>query len=144
LVVFYAFDLDTHYQIVANRDLPTLGLAEFELHERAIANLQNLNLDIQLHQGPKIAMLTAGGNYEASLILMPGLWDQLSNIFPGSLVVAIPARDMIVFTGDGSQENLAELRRATSKSIETAEKPLSRKFLRRSGDSWEEYVGFAD
>jgi len=122
LVVMYAFDVGTHYEIVANRDLRRLGVSKDELHDRAVGNLRGLRLDVRAHQGARTMMLTAGGE----------------------LVVSVPARDVLYLTGDASPENLSELRGWTSKMLEQADKPLSRVFLRRNGAQWEPYTGFAD
>lgn len=144
LILFYAFDLDTHYQIVAHRDLPRLGITEDELHDRAVANLRALHLDIRSHKGDRIHMITAGGNYEAVLPLLSEICDSIESLVNGSLIAAIPARDILYITGDKEREDLADLRRWTSRMIEIAEKPLSRAFLRWDGKSWSEYSGYGD
>ena len=144
LVVMYAFDVGTHYEIVANRDLRRLGVSKDELHDRAVGNLRALRLDVRAHQGARTMMLTAGGNYEATLLLLPEIWDSVAGMVDGELVVSVPARDVLYLTGDASPENLSELRGWTSKMLEQADKPLSRVFLRRNGAQWEPYTGFAD
>ena len=144
LVVMYAFDVGTHYEIVANRDLRRLGVSKDELHDRAVGNLRALRLDVRAHQGARTMMLTAGGNYEATLLLLPEIWDSVAGMVDGELVVSVPARDVLYLTGDASPENLSELRGWTSKMLEQADKPLSRVFLRRNGTQWEPYTGFAD
>ncbi len=143
LVVFYAFDLGTHYQIVANRDLPKLKVTKDELHERAIQNLRDLDLEVRAHKGDRIFMLTAGGNYEATLLLLPEVWASIAEMVEGDIVTSIPARDILYVTGNADAENLADMRRWTSKMLEQADKPLSRAFLRWNGENWEEYAGFA-
>eukprot|EP01035_Chromulina_nebulosa_P005892 gene5892-biopygen4990 len=143
LVVFYAFDVGSHYELVSNRDLARLGLSPDELHERALANLRALNLEVRAHQGERTMMLTAGGNYEATLILLPEIWETIAEMVSGRIVVSVPGRDMLLVAGDADPENLAELRRVTSSAIERADKPLSRAFLRWTGTQWEHYSGFA-
>ena len=88
-------------------------------------------------------MLTAGGNYEAPLLLLPEIWRSVAQMVCGQIVASVPARDILLVTGDSNPENLADLRRCTSKAIEQAEKPLSRAFIRWNGTRWEEYYGFA-
>lgn len=68
LVVIYDFDFDTHFQIVAHRDLPHLAGTAEELHERALENLRAINLEVRAHQGEGLWLITAGGNYEATPI----------------------------------------------------------------------------
>lgn len=144
LMIFYAFDLETHFQIVAHRDLSRLGVSGDELHDRALANLRALKLEVRAHEGANVIMLVAGGNYEATLILLPEIWKSMASMVSGQIVASVPARDVVFVTGDSTNENLGELRRCTSKAIEHADKPLSRCFLRWNGSSWEKYEGFAE
>ncbi len=144
LIILYAFDLDTHFQLVAQRDIQRLGVSETELHERALINLRALNLEVRMHGGSPVFVFTAGGNYEATLVFLPEIWEYVATKVPGNIIISIPARDIILATGDLAQENLGELRRSTSQALERSDKPLSRCFLRWTGNSWEEYTGFAD
>lgn len=143
LLVWYAFDAGTQYQIVAKRDLALLGVTKEELHERALQNLRELRLEIRSHAVDRIMMLTAGGNNEATLILLPEVWASVAQMVAGKVVASVPARDVIYVAGDADPENLADLRRKTSKLIEQADKPLSRAFVLWCGSHWEEYSGFA-
>jgi uncharacterized protein YtpQ (UPF0354 family) len=143
LVIFYAFDVGSPYELVANRDLVRLGVSPYELHEHALANLRALNLDVRAHQGERPLMLTAGGNFEATLILLPEFWESIAEMVRGQIVVSVPGRDLLLVAGDADPENLGELRRVTSNAIERAAKPLSRAFLRWTGTQWEHYSGFA-
>jgi uncharacterized protein YtpQ (UPF0354 family) len=143
LLIYYAFDGGSHYEIVSYRDLDDLGVTTKELHDRALMNLRGLELDVRAHKGDRIIMLTVGGNYEAALILLPEIWDSVLQMVTGQIVAAVPARDVLYFTGDADHENLAEMRRWTSKAIEQVDKPLSRKFIRWTGAYWEDYTGYA-
>ena len=143
LVVMYAFDVGTHYEIVSNRDLKRLGISKEELHDRAIQNLRALKLEVRAHQGARVMMLTAGGNYEATLLLLPEVWGSVAQMVAGQVVASVPARDVLYVTGDATPENLSELRQWTSKMLEQADKPLSRAFVRWDGARREAYTGFA-
>jgi uncharacterized protein YtpQ (UPF0354 family) len=143
LHVLYAFDMDSHYVLFAQRDLVRLGVSKEELHERAIQNLRAMNLEVRAHKGDRIFMLTAGGNYEATLLLLPEIWESVSSMVSGNIIAAVPARDILYVTGDGTEEDLADLRRWTSKMLEEADKPLSRMFVRWTGSEWEPYEGYA-
>jgi hypothetical protein len=142
LLIFYAFDLGNYYRIVSYGDLERLAITADELHERALLNLGELNLEVRAHKGDRVFMLTAGGNYEATLILLPKVWESVSEMVSGQLVAAVPARDVLYFTGDADLENLAEMRKWTSKALEQVDKPLSRAFIRWTGEEWVEYSGY--
>lgn len=144
ILVFYAYDVGSHYEIVSHKDLAALGIEKAELHELALTNLRALNLEVRAHKGDRIFMLTCGGNYEATLILLPEIWSSVSEMVSGAIVASVPARDILYFTGDASPEFISDLRMWTSKMIESAEKPLSRMFIRWTGDNWIPYKGFAE
>jgi uncharacterized protein YtpQ (UPF0354 family) len=144
ILVFYAYDVGSHYEIVSRKDLTSLGMEKHELHELALQNLRALNLEVRAHKGDRAYMLTCGGNYEATLILLPEIWNSVHSMVEGRIIAVVPARDILYFTGDASHENLADLRRWTSKMIESAEKPLSRAFIRWDGESWSPYRGYAE
>jgi uncharacterized protein YtpQ (UPF0354 family) len=144
LVIFYAFDVGAHYEIVSNKDLTRLDITPDELHDRALTNLRELKLEVRAHKGERTLMLTAGGNYEATLVLLPEVWGSVSPMVSGQIVALVPARDVLLFTGDADPENLADMRRLTSKTLEHADKPLSRVFIRWMENQWEEYTGYAE
>jgi uncharacterized protein YtpQ (UPF0354 family) len=144
LVVFYAYDLVDHFEIISNRELKKFGMTVPELHEIAIHNLDELNLEIRAHGNGKMRMLTAGGNFEAAMLLLPHVWDSVSSMVNGRIVAVVPARDLIFFTGDADPAGLSEMRKQTSQMLELADKPLSRSFLVRVGGGWIPYQGPAD
>jgi uncharacterized protein YtpQ (UPF0354 family) len=143
LHVLYAFDMDSHYVLVAQRDLTRIGVSDEELHERAMWNLRALKVEVRAHKRDRIFMLTAGGNYEATLLLLPEVWESVSSMVSGRIVAAVPARDVLYITGDADIEDLACLRRWTSQAIEKVDKPLSRIFIRWTGTEWEKFEGYA-
>ena len=68
--------------------------------------MKNLSRSLQririLGDGP-VYMVVCGGNYEASLILLPELWDTLDPLLDGDRLIAIPARDLLFVTGDADE-----------------------------------------
>lgn len=143
LLVAYAYDMDSHYTLVPYRDLPKLGLTEDSLHDCAIANLRRIGCVMEAHGGDPIYMVTAGGNYEATLILLPEVCESLASMVSGRLIASVAARDLLFFTGDSDPEHVGCLRTVTSKVLETAEKPLSRHFIVWSGSNWAIHEGHA-
>ena len=144
VLIWYAYDMDSHFEIISNRELKKLGMSADELHQLAIRNLDALNLEIRAHQKGEFHMLTAGGNYEATLLLLPHVWDFVASMVHGRLVAVIPARDLIFFTGEDDAEGITEMRRQTSRMLELSEKPLSRQFFARASHGWELYTGHAE
>jgi uncharacterized protein YtpQ (UPF0354 family) len=143
VVIFYAFDLGSRFEIVSYRMLRELGVTDSDLHEKAKGNLRALNLEVKAHQGAGYVMLTAGGNFEATLLLLPEIWESVAEMVKGDVIASVPSRDVLIFTGAANDEDIAILRSATSKVLEQADKALSRAFFRRVSNSWTIYEGFA-
>jgi len=144
LLIAYAYDMGTHYTLVPYRDLAKLDLTEQGLHDCAISNFRNLKCPMETHGGSPVFMLTAGGNYEATAVLLPEVCASLSALVSGRLVAALAARDLLFFTGDSRVEDVGRLRAVTSQGLEKADKPLSRNFIVWNGDEWEPYRGYAE
>ncbi len=144
VMVWYAYDMDSHFEIISNSELKNLGMSLDELHQLAIHNLDSLNLEIRAHQNGLFHMLTAGGDFEATVLLLPHVWDFVASMVSGRVVSVIPARNLIFFTGEDDVSGLSEMRKETSRMLEMAEKPLSRQFFVRAYDKWELYTGHAE
>jgi uncharacterized protein YtpQ (UPF0354 family) len=81
-------------------------------------------------------MLTAGGDYVASILLLDGVWDQLAATVGGDIVVTVPARDVLFFTGSASQEGLATIRKKADEIVSSGDHVVSRTLLRRVEGQW--------
>jgi hypothetical protein len=82
-------------------------------------------------------------NYEASMILVDALWDNnvlaLKHI-SGFPIVAIPARDMIFFTGSSSALGISTLRQIVDKVFTMQDgELLIKSLLIRQNNQWHIY-----
>jgi len=57
-----------------------------------------------------IYMLTAGGNYETSLMLFKSLWQGNLLQVNGRIIVSIPTRDLLLVTGSEDTEGIERIR----------------------------------
>lgn len=144
IIIMYAYDMGSYFEIVSQSELRKLAMNVEVLHSLAVNNLDELNLEIRAHGDGPMKMLTAGGDFEATLLFLPHVWDFVAPMVHGRVVAVIPARDLIFFTGEDDLEGLSEMRRRTSQALEQADKPLSRHFFVRVTNGWESYKGHAD
>ncbi len=115
LFLFYGFEHPSCFTMVAQRDLGRLVLDKKSLHVIAIANLRRTIPQPELHQVfPGVFMLTCGGNFEATTLLLDEVWQQVSTMVAGGLVVAVPARDIVIFTGTDNHDGLSFMRSKVS------------------------------
>src|SRR5262249_49160668 len=74
LLVFYAEDSPNNIRYMGTKDLDEAGVARADVRALAVANLRRLLPKIELRAGPLVSMILAGGNYEASLLLLDDVW----------------------------------------------------------------------
>lgn len=109
LYIFYAIDQENSIRYLKESELQSLGINKSELRELAVANLLNLIPDMECHGEDGYYMLTAGGNYEASLLLATSIWNQENFPVSGELVTAVPSRDVLLITGSLNKEGLRQM-----------------------------------
>lgn len=141
LVIFYAEDREKGIAYLTDDQLASTGLARTDLRSIAVQNLRALLPDAELRGGDGTYMVTAGGNYEASLLLWDGLWDhELAGKVKGEVVVAVPSRDVLLVTGSRDAAGVAKVRRAAQDVVRKATYFLTDQlFIRRGGTfvSWD-------
>ncbi|ADE11348.1 DUF1444 family protein [Sideroxydans lithotrophicus] len=133
LVILYAEDTPTNITYFAPKSLDEIGISRKQLRTLSVANLTRLIPKPQVDAGPLVSMITVGGNYEASLLLFDDLWTNLSKA-NGEIVVAVPARDLLMFTGSRNQQGLTKLRELATKYAKESPYHLTDKlFVYRNG-----------
>jgi uncharacterized protein YtpQ (UPF0354 family) len=139
LWIAYAVDGDNQIRYLSEGQRQKLGLSIAELRPLAMANLRRIIKEVtQRGEGP-VYMLTAGGNYEASLLLSDRLWAGMSNVVQGDFVAAVPSRDVLLFTGTQSPEGVRTLRAATEAIHADGSYLISKTLLVRREGRWEKF-----
>jgi hypothetical protein len=108
-VLLYALDLPNGIMPLRESQRLSLGLAREALRGLAAENLLALHDVVRVsgYPGHTHLMVTCGGNYEASMLLVPELWAEIDPVLQGDRVVAIPNRDLLLI-GDGANPALVE------------------------------------
>lgn len=84
-------------------------------------------------------MLTAGADYVASLILLDDLWIELKESIMGDIVVAVPSRDVLLYTSSESSEGIARMRSTIDKVMQSGGYLVSHMMLRLTPDGWKAF-----
>lgn len=137
MIVMYAIDRPDHLEYLSNEVASATGFSAEGLHEAAVRNLPSRLGQVQLHDcGEGVFGLSAGGTFEASLLLLDALWQQLAEHLPGEPLAAVPSRDLLFVVGS-ARPNANELI-ASRARIELAEKryAISQSVLVRRGGRW--------
>ncbi len=129
LIVVYAEDSDTRMRFVSEQDLVDIGFGSDDRLERAVANLKALLPPLEARGGEGLYMLSAGGDYEASLLLFTKMWESGQLPVEGEIVVAVPARGILVVTGSEDAEGLASMRNIVVEATEVEVYTLTERLL---------------
>lgn len=113
LVVVYAEERLGTLRILSTRD--DVG-DRARLRDLALANLSRMLPKIEIRAGADgILLISAGGDFEASLLLADKLWSSDQIKVDGDIVAALPAKDVLIVTGSHNAPGLARLRAAAAK-----------------------------
>lgn len=136
LIIAYANDGEHSLSYLREEDLSKLGVQKEELLNIAVGNLKNKIPEIQRHGDAGFYMLTAGGVFELSLILLNGIWDQQQMPVAGDFVIAIPNRDMLLITGSEDAASLEKLAQMASDSFNNGSYAISPNLYRWNGEKF--------
>lgn len=124
-------------QLLTWHDLNRLGRSRRELRQEAAANLYRSLGRVQILGQPPALLLSFDG-LESSVLLAHRFWDDLATSVPGELVVGVPARDVVIFTGSDSASGMRRVRRAVDRMfLARGSHLLSRDLLVRRQRRWE-------
>ena len=109
LVVVYAEDTDNKTRYLGFSEIT--GFEQGKLRALAVDNLMRLTPRIEMRQLAEGAfMITSHADYGASLILVDSIWSGSQIKVNGDVVVAVPAKDVILATGSRDRTNLKAMR----------------------------------
>jgi uncharacterized protein YtpQ (UPF0354 family) len=131
LVVVYAENRLGSLRILSSRD--DVG-DRTRLRDVALANLGRLLPKIEIRPGADgVLLISAGGEFDASLLLADNLWSGGQIKVDGDIVVALPTKDVLIATGSRNAPGVARLRAAASKFTSGPEALTAALFVYRGG-----------
>lgn len=134
LIIVYAEDTPEKIRYFAAADLEKAGVRRDKLRELAINNLRRILPPIEAAQGPLISMLTAGQDYVASVLLLEDIWTGGKLDVDGEIVIAIPTRGVLLFTGSQNKDGVKKLREVARQTAADGPYTLTdRLFVYRDG-----------
>jgi uncharacterized protein YtpQ (UPF0354 family) len=140
LLIVYAQDTKTGIRYFPEDALKRAGIAKDTLRQLAIKNLNRLlSSQIELRGGNGVYMFTAGGNYEASIILLDDIWTKDNMQVDGDFVIGIPSRDVLLVTGSNDKVGISKLKDAVQKTYSTGNYTVSDYLYRRVGNKFVKY-----
>ncbi len=137
LDVVYAEDGEKgiHYFTQASFDKSNIERKQLRL--LAIENLKKILPPIEIHRGPIVSMITAGGTYEASVLLLDDVWRDVK--VEGDIVVSVPARDVLLVAGSRTPGGVEKLHELTAKAMQEGAYHLTDTLFVRRGNRFEKF-----
>lgn len=142
--VAYALEFPEGTRLVSRGMMKAWGIDPERLHQRALANLDARQGELQakpVGKLPWLHVLDAEDGLAASRVLLHWRWRELAATFGGALVLGMPTRDVVVFTATREPEKLEQLR----ETVETVERhqgrPVSRRLFHWTIEGWRELEG---
>jgi hypothetical protein len=106
LIVTFGFDMPELFRVVTNKDVDRLGLDANALYGVAMQNLQKQASSVSLIDLKTAYRVDAGGDMDACLLLVPTFWQDMKKNVSGDLIVAVPHRSGLLFTGSADASNV--------------------------------------
>ena len=53
--------------------------------------------------------MVAGGDFEAEALCLPGIWEDCSEALQDDLLIAVPTKDMVLFTRAGNKKSIRKM-----------------------------------
>lgn len=110
--VTYAEDGPSQLRFVNSEEFEAFEMKADELRAKAVENLGSRLTTVERHGEGPLYMLVAGGTFEASLLLLPDVWSDQQPAVDGRIVVGVPSRDLVLFTGENASEAIQQMRTA--------------------------------
>ena len=137
LVIVYVEDAETNLRYLTPEDFEKLSISKDSLRKLAIKNLRAVLPQVERHENKGVFMVTAGGIYEASLLLLPTLWTAENFAVNGQMVVGIPTRDLLLVTGSKHQAGIAKIKEVIAESYPAGSYPISNQLFKWTGQKFE-------
>jgi uncharacterized protein YtpQ (UPF0354 family) len=114
LIITYVIDEPGSVAYINEDHLERWGIAEHELHDRALANLAERTATRSDYTatgvGPqRIVVYNTQDGFDATRLLLPSLLDQWRSQFPSIMVIGVPNRDFLIAFSDSDRNVLASV-----------------------------------
>ena len=140
LHIVYATDRDGIIAFLMESDQKRFNLGFPELRNLAVTNLKRVLHPIKrIGESPLFGFTTDDG-YCSSLLLLDDLWKTQTNSVQGDLIVAVPARDIVLFTGSSSPNGIKEIRKKVQEIRKDGSHLVSSTLLIRKNGQWEKFT----
>lgn len=139
LIIVYGQDTENNIRYFGENIFAEQKIKQDSLLPIALKNLNRVLPKLELMGDKGKYMLVAGGDYEASLLLLTSLWTPENFQVEGDIVVAIPNRDVLLVVGSKNKKDVEELRKTAREQYEAGSYQLTPDLFRWTGTRFVKY-----
>ncbi len=136
LWIAYVFDTDERLELLTSARQAEVSLAPDRIHDHALRNLRRRLWKLDVHENGPIRILSAGGNFETSFLLVDEIWRNAQAKMTAPLVACLPARDVVLFTGANETAALDDLRHAATQLVKNSPYPITDRLYSWTESGW--------
>lgn len=140
LVILYAEDSPNSIRYLTPADLQEIGVRREELRKLSKENLYRILPKVERRGGNGLYLVSAGGDYDASLLLLEPIWEDGQLKVLGDIVVAIPTRDLLLVTGSKDARGIEKVKEIVETATAEGAYRLTKKLFVYRGGKFEEFV----
>lgn len=131
LLCFYGIDKETHFELLLKKNLPeTISLEKLDsiTQENLFKEIEN---NLKIHETDFGGFgFTCGGEYEAALLTLPGIWELIVERLGKSVVFNVPSKDLIMFVSSENLEGIEGLKNVNKEIFKGGERLLSNQLFK--------------
>lgn len=131
LLCFYGIDRETHFELLLKKNLPET-ISQEKLDSISQENLlKEIENKLSIHQTDFGGFgFTCGGEFEAALLTLPGVWALILERLGKSIVFIVPSKDLIMFVSSQNLEGIEGLKNINKETFKGGEKLLSHQLFK--------------
>jgi uncharacterized protein YtpQ (UPF0354 family) len=142
LHIVYVIDSPGSMRQMSVGDMKEMKLDKEKVHALAMANMEKALGEIPKADAPELPglfVVTAGDSYDSARFLLHKNWEKIAKEVEGDLVVAIPTRDLLFFTGSADENRVRVLTEMAKRVVEREPYSLTDKLFKWTPAGWVEF-----
>ena len=139
LLIIYAEDNEKSIRYFTQNEFNKLNISRDSLAAIALDNLDRILTKAERTGNNGRYMVTAGGTYESSMLLLNSFWSNKNFPVKGDIVITIPNRDVLLITGSKDKLNLDWLRARAQESYDSGSYQVSPSLFRWNGKEFSKF-----
>ena len=131
LLCFYGIDRETHFELLLKRNLPEA------ISQENLDSISQKNLSKEIENKLMLQKtdfggygFTCGGEFEAALLTLPGIWELIVERLGMSVVFIVPSKDLFMFVSSENLDGIEGLKKVNNEIHKGGESLLSNQLFK--------------